>query len=313
MKRLLAFEAVVLAALATLALDLYAHHRVEMLGGVNVRGYRGPVAHAKAPREIRVAIVGGTRAFAWGQGGQALTAEVRRRMLLVLDRPGQPVRPVTVVNLARLGALPAEYPAVIERYASLRIDDICVYDDLSVPGADATRSAIFDATGYAPALPLVLREKGLRWEFGDVARGYGDRSRTNGEPRVSTRMAGRLLSGVGAAMQRADDRRLDRPALSAAEYSTTLMRALDAAHAQARGVVLALSPAETPVQREARAALLAALGARAGSIGWLRVVDFDGDTRLVDPASRVDGWNYGGAAITIVAERLAAALLSLPA
>ena len=61
MTRLLVAETFVLLALSALALDLYAHHRVETLGGVNVWGYRGAVARHKAPDEIRVALIGGTR------------------------------------------------------------------------------------------------------------------------------------------------------------------------------------------------------------------------------------------------------------
>jgi len=50
-KRLLALlvmEAVAIAGLLTLALDMRAHNRVERLGGVNIWGYRGPVMRRKA-------------------------------------------------------------------------------------------------------------------------------------------------------------------------------------------------------------------------------------------------------------------------
>ena len=39
-----AAEAVMVVMTVTVALDIYAHRRVENLGGVNVWGYRGPVA-----------------------------------------------------------------------------------------------------------------------------------------------------------------------------------------------------------------------------------------------------------------------------
>src|SRR5260221_11591502 len=115
----LAIEAVVLAGLLTLALDIYAHKRVEALGGVNIWGYRGPVAHRRGPNEIRIAIVGGTRAFGWGEPASALTSEVRRLIMLETDRRGGARRPVVVVNLGRLGALPDSYAATIEHFAYL--------------------------------------------------------------------------------------------------------------------------------------------------------------------------------------------------
>ena len=62
----LALQAVVLAGLVTIALDMYAHKRVETVGGVNIWGYRGPVMRQRAPNEIRIAVVGGELAFGWG-------------------------------------------------------------------------------------------------------------------------------------------------------------------------------------------------------------------------------------------------------
>src|SRR5713101_1461315 len=62
----LAVEVVVLGAIMTIALDMYAHKRVERVGGVNIWGYRGPVLRHRAPNEIRIAIVGGDAAFGWG-------------------------------------------------------------------------------------------------------------------------------------------------------------------------------------------------------------------------------------------------------
>src|SRR4030095_6666555 len=62
----LALEFAVLAMCLVVTLDLSAHRKVERVGGVNIWNYRGPVAHQKQPREIRLAFVGGTRAFSWG-------------------------------------------------------------------------------------------------------------------------------------------------------------------------------------------------------------------------------------------------------
>src|SRR5512138_1039875 len=151
----LAAEALVIAALLLVSLDLLAHKRVEELGGFNVWGYRSGVARQRQPREIRVAIVGGTRAFAWGQSGSALGAEVRRQILLATDQPGRPLRPVVVINLARVGATAMSYPDTLTHFAYLKPDYICIYDDLGAPGGDASRgtSSIYQRFGYAPVLP----------------------------------------------------------------------------------------------------------------------------------------------------------------
>ncbi len=107
---ILAVETVALAGVLTLSLDLREHGRVAPLGGVNEWGYRGSVAQQRKPHEIRIAIVGGTRAFGWGVPASALVTEVSRAVKLTTDRPGAEVRPVVAINLGRLGALPEAYP-----------------------------------------------------------------------------------------------------------------------------------------------------------------------------------------------------------
>ncbi|HXD72108.1 MAG TPA: hypothetical protein VN628_00155, partial [Vicinamibacterales bacterium] len=100
MIRILAGEAVVLAALALVAADLSAHKRVENVGGLNIRGYRGPVAHQRQPNELRVVFAGGTRAFGWGEPpGSTIPASVRFELSRVLDVPGKPARQIVAVNL----------------------------------------------------------------------------------------------------------------------------------------------------------------------------------------------------------------------
>ena len=110
MLRLLVIELAAIATMLTVALDMYAHKRVEALGGVNYWGYRGPVANQRKTNEIRVAVVGGTRAFGWGASASALVSEIRRQILLTTDQRGSELRPVVVLNLGRLGGLPDSYP-----------------------------------------------------------------------------------------------------------------------------------------------------------------------------------------------------------
>src|SRR5262249_26083258 len=72
-------EAVSAAGLAAVALDMRAHYRVEDLGGVNVRGYRGPVMDAKRPNEIRIMVAGGDLAFGWGVAAKETMAYFLRQ------------------------------------------------------------------------------------------------------------------------------------------------------------------------------------------------------------------------------------------
>jgi hypothetical protein len=298
--RILIAQAIVVGALGLLALDIYAHARVQSVGGVNVWGYRGPVARSRQDAEIRIAIVGGTRAFGWGQTPDALGGEVRRLTMLSTDRPGAALRPVVVLNLARLGALADEYPAIVERYRKLAPDAICVYDDLGVRGAEPRpRSAVFDVTGYAPALPLVLDEKGRRW------RGHG------GWIRGGVLEAGAaVLRRTDGALSRLTSRSSARTVLDDGAYVSAMTDAIAASKAHAMSVVLVLSPIESPLQSRNHDALAVALRPLARE-RWLRIVDLNDVPSLRDPRLRVDGWNYSAAGLAVVADRISAALLTV--
>jgi len=310
-----AAEVLVIAALLTLALDIRAHANVERAGGVNVWGYRGPVAHQRQSNEIRIAVVGGTRAFGWGEPASALPSNLRQFIMATTDRPGQPLRPVVVINLARLGALPDTYPAALSHYGYIRPDYICVYDDLGERGAafDAHASAVFELTGYAPTLPLMFHEKGMAWRFGTVSRGYEAAPLANGS---GWRQAGGTALQAGGAFLLGLDRAAGHAIGGATKpvdetppaYTTQIVAAIAAAHARARGVVLVLSPAESGVQAARRGALLARLDSTAS---WLRVVDLEPHRELRDPEMRIDGWNYGSAGITRTAQLIAPAFLDL--
>jgi hypothetical protein len=247
--------------------------------------------------------------------------------MLSTDRPGAELRPVVVINLGRRGALPASYPDTIGHYAYLRPDYICLYDDLGVPGGSPTSgtdgtSAVFQLTGYAPALPLAFREKGMVWRFGDVQSGYvPPELRRDGGTSFVRGTAGSLLESIGGTLGAADrgiaqllarrgDWTVRNP--NATEYVDAMMKAIDTAHRLARGVVVVLSPSETAEQAANARALNARLAAPAGATPWLRVVDLGGDSRLAaDPTLRIDGWNYASAGVALVANTIAPALLSL--
>jgi hypothetical protein len=320
----LALEAVAAAIVLTVALDIWAHTRVEPFGGVNVWGYRGPVAKQKLPNEIRVEIVGSTRAFGWGAPASAVASQLRRVIMLTTDQRGREFRPITVINLGRMGILPDAYPSTMQHFSYLRPDYICLYDDLGVRGAPFTdgTSAVFALTGYAPILPLFLREKGMTWRYGDVSRGYANvESQRPPSTSVVKSAAGRTLEAAGSTLGAADRfgaRMIGSPQPSASardestgSYVEEMMTAIDAAHGHARGVVVAVSPADTEAQAQRLSALKARLAGQINSATWFRFVELGLDAPLRDGAVRIDGWNYSSAGITVAAELLAPAVLSL--
>ncbi|MGH9142554.1 MAG: hypothetical protein ACRD2I_15595 [Vicinamibacterales bacterium] len=323
---LLAVEALAIVAALTLALDLREHGRVAPLGGVNEWGYRGPVTRQRQPHEIRIAIVGGTRAFGWGVPASALVAELGHVVMFTTDRPGEQARPVVVINLGRMGALPEDYPEIIEQFAYLKPDYICLLDDLGVRGGSPVTgtgrtSGIYQLTGYAPALPLVLREKGMILRRGDVRLGYmpAMSGHTADRPLVD-RAAGATLEAVGQTLAAADlelsslvSRHLEAPSSTGpGTYVDAMMAAIDSGHRHARGVVVVTSPPEAAEQAANQSALQNRLIRFTNSASWLRRVNLADDAGLSsDPGLRLDGWNYSSAGVVAVAHRIAPALVSL--
>jgi hypothetical protein len=145
-------------------------------------------------------------------------------------------------------------------------------------------------------LPLVLEEKGR------VTR---------------TRVVGAPLEYAGIVLEAADrglayaagaaGRHEDVPPSA---YAAAMIDAIEAAHRQAKGVVVALAPAETGRQARNRDALSSALGTLA-SPAWLRVVDLQDVPALSDRSLRLDGFNFGATATSITAQAMAPAFLTL--
>ncbi|HUK36810.1 MAG TPA: hypothetical protein VLV86_23005 [Vicinamibacterales bacterium] len=315
---LLVLQAVALAMIALAALDLYAHKRLDVIAGMNIWGYRGVVAKQKQPHEIRVVVIGGTRAFGLGMPATwTIATVVRQQMMLAIDRPGHELRQVVSLTLARPGALPDSYFGTLEHFAYLKPDFICIYDDLGVGGAalPEERSGLFARTGYWPALPIALLEKGMLWRFGSVRAGYVVDASIAETPGWIRRTAGTGVESVGEALLTTD--RLLAPEWSVhraddpERYVTQLMRAVDIALSMSRGVVLAVSPAEVPVQHANAGALLPRVEARVVSERRLRLVNLADEPQLLDASQRLDGWNLGGDAIAAAANRVAPALLDL--
>jgi hypothetical protein len=297
MVRILAAEAFVLALLATVAADLAAHKRVDPLAGLNIRGYRGPVAHQRQPNELRIVFVGGTRAFGWGEPASGTTvAAVRFELSGALDVPNKPLMPIVAINLGRLGAPPESYAPTLEHFAYLKPDYITIFDDLGDPGPNRPfdASGMYALTGYQPMLPLVLQEKGRV-------------TKTR-----ALEYAGDALAAVDRGLARLSGERNDVPPSrsSPREYAAAIIRAIEKAHAQARGVVVVFSPVDNDRQQRNLDAFLLLLSERR-SPSWLRFVELRGAPALSDPSLRLDGFSFGANATSIASKAIAPALLAL--
>lgn len=103
-------------------LDLYLHHK----HGVNLWGYRGPVAGRKQSGEKRVAVLGGSTTWGFGlQAGQSFPAQLQQRLA---ERP--PLGGVTSIKLLNLaenseGAYSFKY--TLNDYAYLDYDVVLLY------------------------------------------------------------------------------------------------------------------------------------------------------------------------------------------
>jgi hypothetical protein len=300
-------ECLVIPGMLIVVADQVAHTHVEQLGGVNIWGYRGAVAHQRQPNEIRIVFVGGTRAFGWGgAASESVPAAVRWMVTLTTDRPHDGLRPVVGVNLGAIGAPAFTYASTLNHYAYLRPDFICIYDDLEREPVRSHRSAVFAASGYAPALPLVLMEKGMALQYGSVRAAYGD------GPIVATplshRIVGGVLRAVGRAAGRLDESSLDPPAGS---YADHISAAVDVARRLARGVIVAVGPAETDRERENVRALRARLADRLAHDRAVRLIDLTDASGLTDRTLMLDGYNYSAAGRARVAAAITPVLLEL--
>lgn len=299
---LLGAELVVMAALLGVVLDQYAHKRVQSLAGVNSWGYRGAVMPGRVPGEIRIALVGGDRAFGWGVAPEEATSAYLRLWIQV-GLPATPARTVTAVNLGALGLPARDYAGRIEQFRYLAPDIMCLYIDLIdhraaavLPPAD---SAVTALTGYVPMLPLVLEEKG---------DGQTDRGRWIVGGAVSA--AGRILR---AADRTAGRIWLDAPTTAGADRGAALGRALDAALASAAAVVAVLPMPFTTGEVAAHREALELVRRRAASEPRMRIVDLGQESRLADPALRLDAVNFGAGGHSLAAAAIAPTVSELMA
>jgi hypothetical protein len=292
-----ALEAVLLAIIGLIVLDMRAHARVENLGGVNIWGYRGPIVNRKGPIEVRIAIAGGDQAFGWGVAPtETLAPFVRQGVGLDLEISGSAGRVVTAVSAGAMGLPAAEYAEWLAHLAFLHPDVVCLVLDPPdhTPSASAflpDRSSLaFRRFGYSPILPLVLQEKGTL-----IA-----------SPVV--RASGRALAWIDALL--AGRTRSTPPSPTRPEYLMAVESAVRGGLQIAPAGVVVVVPVSVGDQPD-YSWIASELTARLDRERRVRVVDPGTDDELRDAGLRLDGFHFSSAGHTRVARHVAPAVLQL--
>jgi lysophospholipase L1-like esterase len=293
---------------ALLAFDIYLHHRVEAIAGLNVWGYRGPAVGRKQPGEVRVAALGGSTVFGYGlPWTDAWPYLIERR--LNAARPRQ--IPMTVINLGAPRDSVGTFVVTMNDYAYLRYDVVILYEgynDLDPSGAGSPaaqadpalghyvawrhQSPVFRWTGYLPIFPLVLTEKAMALlHGGDPNAAYSPRNVVF-HPGLATRVTagamkaaaditlgleerfGRLTPG-GPSVSTAFDASCDRWS----QYCGAIDDAVRLARRRGQRAIVVTQPYLSDLHVEQQRALAASLQREFGGDSQVRYVNLG---RLVD-------------------------------
>ena len=163
---------------ALAVIDIYLHTRFQRTGGVNVWGYRGPIASRKLSGEKRVVMLGGSSAFGYGVSwSEAIPARLETKLREAGER-------ASVVNLAYNNEGAYSFKFTLDDYLYLDYDLALLYEgyndlmgDSRAPNMSVFRhdSPLFRVTGYLPILPLVFREKAASvLRHGDINQWYDE-------------------------------------------------------------------------------------------------------------------------------------------
>ena len=282
-KIVLAVQGVVLGGLLLLAADVYAHKRVEMVGGFNIWGYRGAVVKQRVPGDTRVLLLGGTRAYGYGAGANDTIAHALEWEMTV-----QTQRRTTVIDAAQMGATASDYATMVDRHADLDPDVIVLYDDLGYAATRPRRSSVASAfNGYEPILPLVLEEKGMFL-----------RQRAS----VASRSRGWVFQTIGRGLRNVES---SEAPLNPGDYAAHMIAAAERALPHAI-VLIVVDPPQHPVQHQHLQELRDRLAARGDPRLKLRQLP-----EVADPSELLDGYSYGGAARGRVMRAILPELLAL--
>lgn len=332
--------AVVTAVL--LALDLYAHDRVERSAGLNWRGFRGPAVGRKQPGELRVAMLGGSTVFGYGVRWEETIPAALERTL----RAQMPNRQVTVVNLGLIGEGAYSFLPNLQDFEDLQFDVVCLYEGYNDllgdrrPNVDLIRheSTVFRLTGYFPVLPLVIWEKIMALRFGTVDAAYEkDRADQREElgravfsPNAAQRTSAAALKAasdfsraLGRQLKRLADEEPSKEASGKsgcaapwAHYCDFTYAAVEYSTTRGRGVVVAAQPLlVTEPGRERQTSqqrALADLAAREFSMNpRIRFVDLSSAIDVSDPKYAFDGMHLTPEGNVVIAQALLEPVLSL--
>ena len=263
---------------------MYAHKRVELVGGVNIWGYRGRTARERLAGDIRLLYVGCTRAYGYGAAADGTMPYV-----LEWNLKGWTRQPVSVINAAATGAVAQDYEAIVARYLGLQPDVVILYDDLGFARTRPRRSRIAEwFAGYTPVLPIALEEKGMFMQR---------------DARRWKQAAGGVLRKTGAVLREWESP--PAPAMQG-DYASFMIAAAARARATTAAALLAVDP---PVD-----------GSTAAHLAALRnAVTAMNDPRLrlavlpqpAGPEELLDGYSYGAAARGRAALALGPDLLAL--
>ena len=205
---------IVLGVVLMLTADLILHHRAERSAGLNRWGYRGPVASAKQPGEVRLAMLGGSTAFGYGvMWNESIPALLEQRLN---QQHGD--RKWTAINLGYNTEGAYAFLPNLQDFAYLDYDIVVLYEGYNDMLGDLNpnyvtvrqQSPIFRATGYFPILPLWLDEKSLMLRSGGNAQqGYdklhGANPQTVFQPNLAQRASASAVdaaAAVAGAMER---------------------------------------------------------------------------------------------------------------
>jgi len=184
-----AIDAVVLAFLLAVRVDVRIHERHEEERGVNAWGFRGPTRFSKPAGGLRVAMIGGSAAFDPGSFAEYTVAGYLHSTVDAAWRTAYPRPFINVVNLAEPGAGAGSYIQTLRDYEYLEPDAICIYDgydvvDGDVPAHGRRRSAVFRTVGYLPVLPAMIlgRPGWMSDPDGGIAPALQDRAGASPDP-----------------------------------------------------------------------------------------------------------------------------------
>jgi hypothetical protein len=184
---------------ALAVIDIYLHGRFQRTGGVNIWGYRGPIASRKPSGEKRVVMLGGSSAFGYGVSwSEAIPARLETKLREAGER-------ASVVNLAYNNEGAYSFKFTLDDYQYLDYDLALLYEgyndlmgDPRAPNMSVFRheSPLFRVTGYLPILPLVFREKAAAMLYrGDIGQMY-DEARTGKKVVFDASLADRAKAGA---------------------------------------------------------------------------------------------------------------------